>query len=133
VINGNVVTIGSKGIAYAAVQNFGSADRAGGSIGAQARIAGRSVGVAAHRSSHDPKFLFELRAGKTDKGRAFKVPVRKANDKRKMFDVAAHERFQNIPARPFAVFRPEDPARLLSAAESFFASIAARLGKAGAA
>ena len=27
-------------------------------------------------------------------------------------EVSAHSRHQNIPARPFAVFRPEDPTRI---------------------
>jgi len=127
--SGNTVTIGSLGIPYAAVQNYGSADRSGGSIGAQARIAERGVSVKGHRSSHDPKFLYDLRESVSDKGKAFKVPVRKLNDKRKMFDVAAHERFQNIPARPFMVFRPEDLDRLVLAANVYFAGKLAALGK----
>jgi phage gpG-like protein len=33
--------------------------------------------------------------------------------------VAGHSRHQNIPARPYLVFRPEDPERLQSAADAF--------------
>jgi len=86
-VNGNTLTIGTN-LVYAAVQQFGSADRRGGSIGPQAKIAGR--------------------AAKTKSGRG---------------------RFQNIPARPYLVFRPEDPQNIASGFEAYLAGKMVKVGK----
>jgi len=82
-VSGNALNIGTN-LVYAAVQQFGSADRVGGSIGAQARIAGRA---------------------------------------------AKNGRHQNIPARPYLVFRPEDPARIMEGFEAYLAGKMVRVGK----
>ena len=68
VANGNL-TIGTN-VVYAAVHQFGSADRRGGSVGAQAKIPGRASKV----SSYDymramPYRRKDLRGGKVVKGR----------------------------------------------------------------
>jgi phage virion morphogenesis protein len=82
-VTGNTLTIGTNRV-YAAVQQFGSADRRGGSIGPQAKIAGRE----------------------TKRGR-----------------------FQNIPARPYLVFRPEDPKNIASGFEAYLAGKMVKVGK----
>ncbi len=84
------VTIGTN-LVYARVQQEGSADRRGAAIGPQAKIAGRSVTVGAHTRGSD----FKTRIGRIRGGR-----------------VKEHQRHQNIPPRPYLVFRPEDPARI---------------------
>jgi phage gpG-like protein len=129
VISGGVLTIGTN-IPYAAVHQFGSKDRLGGSIGAQARIAGRSVGVREHSFTR----AFKQYGSKqiTDKlGRSRNVRVRNT-DKIVEGRVGAHERFQNIPARPYMVFRPEDPENLRSAFEAYLGGRAVSIGKVGA-
>jgi phage virion morphogenesis protein len=110
------VVIGTS-LKYAAVHQFGSRDR-GGAIGPQARIAGRDVGVnpysyltTRHDKSGD-KF------GKVERytSSGFKIK----GHRRKLVsginiaqtNVSEHRRFQNIPARPYLVFRPEDPQRI---------------------
>lgn len=47
--------------------------------------------------------------------------------------VGAHERHGNIPARPFLVFRPEDPQRFASGLEAYLAGKSMRIGKVGGA
>lgn len=100
----NGVLIFGTGLAYAAVQMYGSADRSGGSIGAQARIAGRSVKVKAHG---------RMRSIKVDKD----TPRVRIQSK-----VSGHDRFQNIPARPYLVIRPEDPGKWVSGIDAYLGS-----------
>ena len=114
------VTIGIRdGIPYAPVQQFGSADRSGGSVGAQARIAGRSVGIVEHIRLL--KLGYGRSFGKSKRGR-----VVKAQGPERAVAVSSHERFQNIPARPYVVFRPEDPNRLVSAVENYVFGLSPR-------
>ena len=101
VVQDNTLTIGTN-VVYAAVHQYGSKDRLGGSIGSQARIAGREVIVKKHLSR---RFT----------GIAHMVPE--------------HERFQNIPSRPYLVFRPEDPQRIVNGIEAYLSAKAARIGK----
>lgn len=118
--DGNALTIGTN-VAYAAVHQFGSADHGNPSaarLAVPAHIAGRL---------QRPQYGSTLRTAKN--GRTMRVRVRIAGPQnRTQFQVAAHKRRQNIPARPYLVFRPEDPARIAEAINVYFAG---RLGKAG--
>ncbi len=116
----NSVRIGTN-LVYAAVQHFGSKDRGMGA-GPQARIEGRDVAVKEHR-------YFRMRGlrtvnveveGKNGKKRTIRMKqFGPAN--RKEVSVGAHRRFQNIPGRPYMVFRPEDPERLQQIALAYVA------------
>ena len=126
------VVIGTN-LIYARVQQEGSADRRGAAIGPQARIAGRSSTV----GGHGRKFLREIHYGTREvikDGKSFHVPVARLSGRHLVEDkrgrvsersgkfqgprnqqdvkVAGHERFANIPPRPYLVFRPEDPERI---------------------
>jgi phage gpG-like protein len=119
-VAGNLLTIGTN-VVYAAVQNFGSADRSGGSIGAQAKIAGRGVKVSAHdalRVVPFRKYGNDLRMGKDGKGHSVRVRAQ-GPDAATRYGVKAHTRHQNIPARRFLVFRPEDPSNIASGMEAY--------------
>ncbi|MFC6645450.1 phage virion morphogenesis protein [Granulicella cerasi] len=128
-VDGNSLTVGTA-LAYASVHQYGSADRRGGSIGAQSRISGRSVTVGAYTRLR--AIYYGTREVTLGSGRVVRVPVAMNAGKsgrkkvayegpRQLMDVRAHERFANIPARPFVVFRPEDPARLLEATQAYLA------------
>jgi len=133
-IDGDTLTIGTN-VVYARVQQEGSADRRGGSVGAQARIAGRGVHISAYDATRIRKFRQygqDKRRGKD--GKMYTVHVRaQGPDNATRYHVGEHGRFQNIPARPFLVIRPEDPERIVSGIEAFLGSKTVRIGKAGAA
>jgi phage gpG-like protein len=143
------VVIGSN-LVYARVQQEGSADRGAGE-GPQARIPGRSVSVAGHRSSFQrPAHYYGMRevikGGKTHRVPfAMRTGVHEITDKhgrtrkvraayqgpsvaRQQTTVRAHKRFQNIPARPYLVLRPEDPARIEADVKGFILFTAASAG-----
>lgn len=124
-IGRNTLTIGTN-LVYAAVQNFGSADRRGGSIGAQAKLAGRAVDVPEHEGS---RASFNRHGKGVDaKGRSRTMRLRGPAN-RTQFKVGAHTRHQNIPARQFLVFRPEDPARVVEGFQAYLAGKLVRVGK----
>lgn len=126
------VEIGSN-LVYAAVQNFGSRDR---SFGIGPRTAEQEAErvkvpehmrlqskIAGYRQYVERASLSRKVEGPAAEGR--RAPrirvIGPANLHRQAVKrigplhqvrVRAHERHQNIPARPFAVFRPEDPERL---------------------
>jgi phage gpG-like protein len=133
-IDGDTLTIGTN-VIYAGVQQRGSADRRGGSIGPQARIAGRDVKVgsyAALRIRAFRQYGQDKRRGKD--GKLHTVHVRaQGPDNATRYNVREHRRFQNIPARPFLVIRPEDPERIVSGIEAFLGGKTIRIGKAGVA
>ena len=115
-----VLTIGTN-VIYAAVQQFGSADRGGGE-GPQARIPGRSVRV----SSYDALRVISFRQYGTDE-RTDKNGVKRTlhvraqgADSASRYTVGEHDRFQNIPGRPYLVIRPEDPARWEAGIDAWF-------------
>jgi phage gpG-like protein len=121
VITGNVLTIGTN-LVYAAVHQFGSADRAGAGIGPQARILGREVEVAEHgamRINPYRQYGTTKRIGKDGKMRTVRVRLQ-GPDTATRFGVRAHHRFQNIPPRPYLVFRPEDPQTIVDAYAAYF-------------
>jgi phage gpG-like protein len=104
---GNTVVIGTN-LVYAAVHQFGSRDR-GGAIGPQARIAGREVEVKGHEyGGHLGKRGIKIINNLGHEQMVMRRTVGPAN----LVKVGAHTRFQNIPARPYLVFRPEDRARM---------------------
>ena len=128
----DALTIGTN-VPYAAVHQFGSADYRGGLTGPLTReqhaaYEAERVNVPAHMGSR----LRKLGMGstlRTDKrGVVRRVHVRIVGPQnRTQFEVRAHKRHQNIPPRPFLVFRPEDPGRMAEAISIYIA------GKAGAA
>ncbi len=147
------VVIGTN-LVYARVQQEGSADRRGAAIGPQARIAGRSSTV----GKHSRKFLREIHYGTREvikNGKSFHVPVAMLSGKHLVEDkrgrvsersakfqgprhqqdvkVAEHERFGNIPPRPYLIFRPEDPERIREQVQAFTTRCVAQAGLAGAA
>jgi phage virion morphogenesis protein len=96
VVMGKTLSIGT-GLVYAAVHQWGSLDRKGGSVGAQAKIEGRGVHVDAY------SYMRVIQKENKAKGlRRIRLQTK----------VAAHDRHQNIPARPYLVFRPEDPSNV---------------------
>jgi phage gpG-like protein len=143
------VVVGTN-LVYARVQQEGSADHAGSANGPQARIVGRS----AHVGSHSRSFLREIHygtrevAGKDGKSHhvpaAMRTGMRDVEDKRgrttkvraayqgprlqQDVSVAEHERFQNIRARPYLVFRPEDLPRIRAQVATFEVNAALQAG-----
>jgi phage gpG-like protein len=115
VVAGNSVTIGT-GVVYAAVQQFGSRDR--GSIGYGPRTkamddAKVKVGEHDRESFRGPRVKYGRVTIVDKNGRTRRVWMRRAGPiERRVGKVSAHERHQNIPARPYLVFRPEDPERI---------------------
>lgn len=125
-MQGDALSVGPQGIPYAAVQNFGSADYRGAqgplTEEHQAAYDEEKVHVKAHdyaynrrytkavvkRTRKDGKFVIEQK----------RVPVPSVG---KMVSVRSHERHQNIPARPYAVIRPEDPGRMVEALNIYIA------------
>ena len=109
------VSIGTN-VAYAAVQNYGSRDLVAPAVGIGpfSRDSSGAVRVAAGRGTRTGRSLGKGKVkivGKDGKERTVNkliIGPRPGSS----FDVAAHTRNQNIPARPFMVFRPEDPERL---------------------
>ncbi len=143
------VVIGTN-LVYAAVHQYGSADRRGAAIGPQARIAGRSVTVEAHRrlrQIHYTRIAIEREDGsevqvprpmKTGRAKVINknggvssVTARYEGPLNKDISVKTHNRFQNIPPRPFLVVRPEDPEGMADASTAYFAAQRDRAGLQG--
>lgn len=147
------VMIGTH-VKYAAVQNFGSRDRTGGPSSPQARLADRAVKVKGsfrtiklapryERVEHTradgskvmvPRAVFKETVKVKGKDGHFRTVTRNIRGPKytKTFRVAPHAAYQNIPARPFMVFRPEDPGRLRSLAVTFANRSKGDAGLAGA-
>ena len=130
----NEVRLGTN-VKYAAVHQFGSRDRKVGIGPATEAQSKAKVKVGAHSRLQSfsgeavklksPGYATErlegpaLR-GKRSPSRRIKLagPSNQVTVKlpkigpRNRISVAGHERLQNIPPRPFLVFRPEDPARI---------------------
>jgi phage gpG-like protein len=129
------VAIGTN-LKYAPVHQFGSRDR-GGVIGPQARIPGRDVQVGAHsyvstrRNKAGDKFGVvnaQTKDGFKIKGRRRQLISGVSFAPR---SVRAHGRFQNIPARPYLVIRPEDPGRIQTIVRNFVSKKKAEAGLGG--
>jgi len=122
-------------LAYARVHQDGSADRRGAAIGPQARIAGRSVTVGRHSYKRLREIYYKTREVEGKDGKTHNVPTAMRRGRHIIFDkrgrvtsasaafegpqqqitgkVSQHESYQNIPPRPYLVFRPEDPTRMV--------------------
>jgi phage virion morphogenesis protein len=121
------VTLGTN-LSYAGVHQFGSRDRGAGQ-GPQARIAGRDVSVGKHES-HWMQRRGLRGVSIVDKNGNRRTVIRKEVGplQRKSFSVGSHRRFQNIPARPYLVFRPEDPGRIEQQVQLFYVAQAKDAG-----
>ena len=120
-VESNQLTIGTN-VVYAGVQQYGSADR-GGSIGPQAKIAGRESKVSAYdylRVIPFRRYGKDQRAGTDGKKRNVRVRAQ-GPDRAASVHVGDHSRHQNIPARPYLVFRPEDPDRFVAGIDAYLA------------
>jgi phage virion morphogenesis protein len=121
------VRIGTH-LIYAGVHQFGSHDRGAGE-GPQARIAGRGVKVDAHASHWMQKRGLRRVSVIGKDGKRRSVLKREEGPlQRKQTSVRRHTRYQNIPARPYLVFRPEDPARIEETIRLFYVTQARDAG-----
>ena len=120
------VTLGTN-VSYARVQQLGSGE---GSVKVKARTGHlllahhynlREVKSSDGKSHMVPTPSSTGKHRSIDKnGRTITVKAKFAGPRRlATFDVAAHERTGGIPARPYLVFRPEDPARILEETRLF--------------
>jgi phage gpG-like protein len=137
-MEGNTLTIGTN-LVYAPVQQFGSADYRGnftGPLSHEQHLAHEAerVDVGAHRSSRGAKQRYGTTLVTAKNGRVMKVRVKIAGPlNRSHFGVGEHKRHQNIPPRPFLVFRPEDPARMVEGFEAYLMAKAKNIGQVRAA
>jgi phage virion morphogenesis protein len=127
------VVIGTN-LKYAAVHQFGSRDR--GSVGVGPRTKARSeatVKVKEHTYDRMQRPLGTARATITNsRGRKQAINKLLAGPRNATRVTArAHTRHQNIPARPYLVFRPEDPSRIQSLANAYCRKAAANAGLGG--
>jgi phage gpG-like protein len=124
------VVLGTN-LRYAAVHQFGSKDR--GSIGLGPRTEEQqntTVKVKEHAYFQLSPSLGSGRLKTVDKlGRSRKVRAIIAGPRnQRRVNVAGHARHQNIPARPYLVFRPEDPERLADVAKAYVNSVRRNAG-----
>jgi phage virion morphogenesis protein len=154
-VGGNGVRIGTN-LKYAAVHQFGSRDRQV-AIGPQTKVQSEAtvkVGAHGHRESQfsgsrtrlkGPSFASQRLEGPALKGkkrpqlrtrligpRNLVTEKIKRIGPRNMTKVSAHERHQNIPPRPYLVFRPEDPARIRGIVNHYVATAKKDAGLGGA-
>jgi phage virion morphogenesis protein len=123
----NSVRIGTH-LVYAGVHQFGSRDRGAGE-GPQARVEGRGVRVDAHASHWMQRRGLQRVSVLGSDGKRRTVLKREEGPlQRKEFTVRKHTRYQNIPARPYLVFRPEDPARIEETVRLFYVTQAKAAG-----
>jgi phage gpG-like protein len=127
---GRVVIGPSADVPYAAVHQFGSADR-GSAFGPRTQKMDEAlVDVKEHTYTRLQKALGTGKHQMTAKsGRSYLVNRRIAGPRNQLrVHISGHSRHQNIPARPYLVFRPEDPERLQSVAEAFVVRAAQSAG-----
>jgi phage virion morphogenesis protein len=127
-VDSSGVRIGTN-LVYAAVHQYGSRDRGAG-IGPQARIPGRDVAVRGSEYQRMHSKLPIARVQIVDKnGNRRGVNMRQIGPRNaSRVRVRAHSRFQNIPARPYVVFRPNDRQQLQSLASAFMRKSASAAG-----
>lgn len=99
------VVIGTN-LVYARVQQLGSRDR---SFGIGPRTAEQESAVAKIGAHSYHRISGELGTGSLPHAGRRKI---QGPRNAKQVNVRAHSRHQNIPPRPYLVFRPEDPARI---------------------
>lgn len=113
VASGSVV-IGTS-LVYAPVHQFGSRDRGSVAIGPRTKAQSEAtVNVKEHSYHRRSAELGTTRVKKADRNGRIRSTLVKLMGPRnaKMVHVRSHSRHQNIPARPFLVFRPEDGRRI---------------------
>lgn len=118
------VIIGTN-LVYAAVHQFGSRDR-GVAIGPQTKAESEAV-VNVGGFSYS-RLSAELGTGHLP--HAGRRRIQGPRNARRVV-VGAHRRHQNIPPRPYLVFRPEDPARIKGIAERYVAKARAQAALGG--
>ena len=132
---GQVLIGPSSDVRYAAVHQFGSRDR--GSVGFGPRTEKMDKAVVNVKEHTYGRLSAGLGVGSSRitnrAGRSQIVNRRIAGPRNQLrVSIGGHSRHQNIPARPYLVFRPEDPARLQSAADQFCVRAAREAGLGGA-
>jgi phage gpG-like protein len=133
---GNTLTIGTN-LVYARVHQFGSADYRGGFTGPltaeqHAAHEAERVDVGAHESTRMAKQRYGTTLRQDKKGRTMKVRVKIAGPLHQTtHQVSAHTRHQNIPPRPYLVFRPEDPGRIAEGISALLDGKCVRIGTLG--
>lgn len=117
------VVIGTN-LVYAAVHQFGSRDR-GTAVGPRTEAESKAtVNVRTHG-------YFRL-SGELGTGKLKNRKRRIAGPRnQRLVIVSAHARHQNIPARPYLVFRPEDPMRIRGIVNRFLQKAAENAGLEG--
>jgi phage gpG-like protein len=115
----------STNVKYAAVHQFGSRDR--GSIGFGPRT--RAMQEATVNVKEHGRARLSAALGKGRLGNRVRNIAGPRNPL--LSHVAGHARHQNIPARPYLVFRPEDPARIQSLVNGYIRRAAAAAGLGG--
>lgn len=121
------------GLVYAPVHQFGSRDRGSTAVGPRTEAQQKAtVKVGQHSYTLKPKlqsgYRFRNFEGPRQEGKQrprmryqligprnlSRTALKSKNPRRQALkvNVRGYERHQNIPARPFLVFRPEDPARI---------------------
>lgn len=127
VLGSGAVVIGTN-LIYAAVHQFGSRDRGAGE-GPQARIPDRAVQVGEHERARlqSARYAQVKIYDKNGQQRTVRMRARGPQNQSR-HKVGAHTRFQNIPSRPYVVFRPEDPQKLQGIARAYMAASARNAG-----
>lgn len=108
------VVIGTV-LKYAPVHQFGSRDRGGVAIGPVTKAASEAtVNVKARSYYRQSTELGTGRMSAADKNGRMRLTRRAILGPRNasLVTARAHSRHQNIPPRPYLVFRPEDPQRI---------------------
>lgn len=151
-ITGMALVIGTD-VIYAAVHQFGSRDWMGGAAGPRTREQMMAVGPYAGLRKLAIRYrmveVTDRRGNKRMVPREARTGMREIEDKNgrvrhvstkyqgpqnaKKVEVEAHTRRQNIPARPYLVFRPEDPSRMMLGIDVYLRGHAVRIGKVGVA
>lgn len=119
------VTIGTN-LVYAAVHQYGSRDRGGVAIGPVTEEASKQTVKVAAGSYR--RRQAELGVGYIGKQRR---PIQGPRNA-KLVNRRAHDRRQNIPPRPYLVFRPEDPERIRRLVAGYCTRAASAAGLGGA-
>jgi phage gpG-like protein len=121
-VTGNMLMIGPD-VPYAAVHQFGSRDYRGNFTGPLNRpeheaYEAERVGVPMHGRQLFGTVIAKTKGGRNKKIREVQGGVL----------VGKHQRHQNIPPRPYLVFRPEDPQKMAEGIQGYLAERAGRGG-----
>ncbi len=128
------VIIGTN-LRYAAVHQFGSRDRGSIGIGPRTKaMENATVKVKEHTYGRLAASLGTGRQAIVNKANRRQLVRRALVGPRNQMrvHVAGHTRHQNIPARPYLVFRPEDPRRIQSLVNAFIRNAETAAGLGGA-